>query len=587
MAKQKVIIVGGGVAGLMTALKVAERGLSVDLFSLVEIRRSASVCIQEGISAAKNTAGDGDHPDIHFEDTIRAGDFLADQPPVRDMCRAAPKILDLLDRMGVPFIRTAEGHLKFFRSEATTHRRTASAGTTTGQHVLYALAQQLSRYAGEEPVKIYESWEFLSLIKHEDGRTIGIAAIHIPDMSISSFRADAVVMATGDSSALLGGSTASELETGAAASRCYQQGALFANGEFIQFHPAALLGGDKRRIVPDMARAEGAYFWAEGGEGQVRFLEEKFPAYGNLVPRDIASREIVKICGNGESGGKGTRAVNLDLTSIPAATLSAEMGSFLRDQRNFQGDDPRSSPLKVFPAAHCSTGGLWVDAHHQTNMAGLFAVGDVACQYHGANLLGANRLLACLHGAMVCAARVIESVQGLNASAEDLDPSLYAAEQTRRGEALEKLYKLTGPENLDNLWDELGELMTENMGVVRTDEKLRQADGKLLELADRWKKIGLDDGGRIYNTRVLRAGRLRDMIELARVMTLGALRRGESRGTHFKPESPGRDDENWLKTTRASASAGGPVFDDQPVDVSILKPGPRDYALENRGKAHG
>ncbi len=227
MAKQqRIIVVGGGLAGLMTTIKIAEQGVPVDLFSIVPVKRSHSVCAQGGINAAKNTKGEGDNPDIHFDDSIYGGDFLANQPPVKNMCQAAPNVIDLLDRMGVPFNRTEEGLLDFRRFGGTLHHRTAFAGATTGQQLLYALDEQVRRHEAEGLVTKYESWEFLSLVKDESGRVVGITALFMPDMSVSHFQGAAIVICTGGPGIIFGKSTNSYINTGAAASRCYRQGAI-------------------------------------------------------------------------------------------------------------------------------------------------------------------------------------------------------------------------------------------------------------------------------------------------------------------------------------------------------------------------
>ena len=577
MAKRKVIVVGGGLAGLMSAITLAERGLAVDLFSVVPVKRSHSVCAQGGINAAKNLKGEGDHPDIHVDDTVYGGDFLANQTPIHEMCHAAPAIIDLLDRMGVPFNRTSEGNLDFRRFGGTMHHRTAFAGATTGQQLLYALDEQVRRHEAAGLVTKYEAWEFLSLVRDDEERVIGITAIFMPDMSVTAFGADAVVMATGGPGIIFGKSTNSYINTGAAASRCYQQGAVYANGEFIQVHPTAIPGEDKLRLMSESCRGEGGRVWTEKDGKPWYFLEERYPKYGNLVPRDIATREIFKVCVEEGLGIGGENMVYLDLTEIPEERLNRRLGGVLEIYEKFVGDDPRKVPMKIFPGMHYSMGGLWVDFLHRTNLPGLYAVGEVDYQYHGANRLGANSLLSCIYGGMVIGRVVNEDLSGREGSAEDAAPSVFAAERGRQNEIFESIYKMSGPENPYALGAELGEWMTRNVTIIRHNEKLRETDEKLLELSERARMIGVTDTSRIRNEYVLRTRQVRDMIELARVITIGALRRDESRGAHYKPEFPERDDENWLKTTKATWTAEGPTFEYEDVDVSLVKPRLRVY----------
>src|SRR5438270_385834 len=261
MANPKIIVVGGGLAGLSAVIKIAVMGGQVDLFSIVPVKRSHSVCAQGGINAAKNLKGEGDSTWKHFDDTVYGGDFLGNQPPIKDMCDAAPGIIDLLDRMGVPFNRTPEGLLDFRRFGGTLYNRTAFAGATTGQQLLYALDEQVRRYESEGKVTKYEAWEFLSAVL--DGNRIcrGICAMDLRSMEVRTFPADAIIVCTGGIGAIFGKSTNSVVCTGSAQSALYQQGVYYANGEFIQVHPTSIPGEDKLRLMSESARGEGGRVW--------------------------------------------------------------------------------------------------------------------------------------------------------------------------------------------------------------------------------------------------------------------------------------------------------------------------------------
>jgi len=582
MAKIKVIVVGGGLAGLMATIKVAEAGGHVDLFSFVPVKRSHSVCAQGGINGAVNTKGEGDSPWEHFDDTIYGGDFLANQPPVKAMCEAAPGIIHLMDRMGVMFNRTPEGLLDFRRFGGTKHHRTAYAGATTGQQLLYALDEQVRRHEVAGLVTKYEHWEFLSAVIDEEGICRGIVAQDLRSMEIRAFRADAVILATGGPGIIFGKTTNSVINTGTAASAVYQQGAYYANGEFIQIHPTAIPGDDKLRLMSESARGEGGRVWTYKDGKPWYFLEEKYPAYGNLVPRDIATREIFHVCVDLKLGINGENMVYLDVSHMDPKVLDVKLGGILEIYEKFMGDDPRKIPMKIFPAVHYSMGGLWIDYNHMTNIPGLFAAGECDYQYHGANRLGANSLLSAIFGGMVAGPKAIEYIKGLKKSAEDVSDGVFNSELKRQTEKYENLLKLDGYENPYSLHKELGEWMTDNMTVVRYNKKLKETDEKIQELMERYKKIGMPDKSGWSNQAVSFTRQLWNMFELARVMTIGALLRNESRGAHYKPEFPERDDVNFLKTTKARFTPDGPVIEYEDVDISLIPPRKRDYTTDKK-----
>lgn len=582
----KLIVVGGGLAGLMATIKAAEAGVPVDLFSLVPVKRSHSVCAQGGINGAVNTKGEGDSPWEHFDDTVYGGDFLANQPPVKAMCEAAPGIIHLLDRMGVMFNRTPEGLLDFRRFGGTQHHRTAFAGATTGQQLLYALDEQVRRHEVAGLVTKYEGWEFLGIIQDDEGRCRGIIAQNLTTMEIKSFRSDAVIMATGGPGIIFGKSTNSVINTGSAASIVYQQGAYYANGEFIQIHPTAIPGDDKLRLMSESARGEGGRVWTYKDGKPWYFLEEKYPAYGNLVPRDIATREIFHVCVDLKLGINGENMVYLDLSHKDPKELDVKLGGIIEIYEKFMGDDPRKVPMKIFPAVHYSMGGLWVDYDQMTNIPGLFAAGECDYSQHGANRLGANSLLSAIYGGMVAGPKAVEYMNGLEKSAEDLSSTLYDAKVKEEQAKWDEVLKMDGDENAYILHKELGEWMTDNVTVVRYNDKLLKTDEKIQELMERWKRININDTAKWSNQGATFTRQLKNMLQLARVITLGAYNRNESRGAHYKPEFPDRNDEEWLKTTMAkfAGETEGPKFHYEDVDTSLIKPRKRDYTKKKGEK---
>ena len=586
MAAPKIIVVGGGLAGLSAVIKIAEAGGSVDLFSIVPVKRSHSVCAQGGINAAKNLKGEGDTTDKHFDDTIYGGDFLANQTPVKAMCEAAPAIIDLLDRMGVPFNRTPEGLLDFRRFGGTLYNRTAFAGATTGQQLLYALDEQVRRHESEGKVKKYEGWEFLSAVLDSKGVARGITARDLRTMELRSFPADAIILATGGIGAIFGKSTNSVVCTGSAQSAVYQQGVYYANGELIQVHPTCIPGEDKLRLMSESARGEGGRIWVPRTPGDKRpikqipeaeryyFLEEWYPKYGNLVPRDIATRAIHKVVYEEGLGIDGQPMVYLDLSHIDRATLDRKLGGILDIYEKFVGDDPHDVPMKIFPGMHYTMGGLWVDFNQMTNIPGIFAAGECEYQYHGANRLGANSLVSCIFGGFIAGPNALTYARNLSAQAGD---GGHAQELVRQASINTALLNNNGKENPFKLWRELGETMTKHATVIRYNKGLEEADKKIVELLDRYKKVNLADRSQWANTSFAFARQLYNMLELFRVVVQGAILRDESRGAHYKPDFPERNDELFLKTTKANYTATGPRFEYEAVDTQFIKPRPRRY----------
>ena len=406
--------------------------------------------------------------------------------------------------------------------------------------------------------------------------------------TLSTSRYGAIILATGGIGAIFGKSTNSVVCTGSAQSAVFQQGACYANGEFVQVHPTAIPGEDKLRLMSESARGEGGRIWVPRTPGDKRtvkqipeserfyFLEEWYPKYGNLVPRDVATRAIFRVVYENGLGIDGQPMVYLDLTHIDRATLNRKLEGILDIYEKFVGDDPRDVPMKIFPGMHYTMGGLWVDFNQMTNIPGIFAAGECEYQYHGANRLGANSLVSCIFGGFRAGPNALHYTQGLECPDGDCG---HAAELARQAEINGKLLKNEGTENPFRLWRELGQTMTEHATVIRYNKGLKQADEKIVELLDRYKNVNLADRSQWANTSFAFARQLKNMLELSRVVVQGALLRDESRGAHYKPDFPDRNDEKFLKTTKArfTGEPSGPRFEYEEVDTQIIKPRPRTY----------
>ncbi len=633
MAKKRVLVVGGGLAGLAASMKLAELDADVSLMSLTRVKRSHSACAQGGINSCNDlTRQLGDSEWRHLDDTLYGGDFLQHQPPVKELVYWAPQIIDLMDRLGVTFNRTPEGFRDQRRFGGTLFKRTAFAGATTGQQLLYALDEQVRRWQASGHVTKYESWDFLGLVQDSSGRCRGCVAQDLVTMEIRAIPADAVIIASGGCGGIFGRSTNSVACTGSAVSRVFQAGARYANAEFVQVHPTAIPGADKLRLISESARGEGGRVWVPREPQDARppgaipekerlyFLEERYPKYGNLVPRDIATREIFNVCvKEGLSVDRGRMCVYLDVSHLPREMLDAKLAGILEIYEKFQGVDPRAAAMRIFPAVHYSMGGLWCDYERiaegglnlcsprtqQTNLPGLFAIGECDYQYHGANRLGANSLVACIFSGLSVAGGVISYVNSLpNGLAAEQSAALFAAER-RRHEARyrEILARADSGPNPYRVQAELGELMTRVATVVRHNGELEQAYGRVRELEEEARRCAPSDRGEWANQNVVFVRALQDMFPLARTILKGALARDECRGAHYKPEfeplgvdaaDPAerrrqaeewcdqfeQNNARWLKTTVASLDRDGePQLAYEEVDTSLIPPRPRLYGV--------
>jgi succinate dehydrogenase / fumarate reductase flavoprotein subunit len=586
-----IIVVGGGLAGLMATLRLGEKGYRIKLFSIVPVKRSHSVCAQGGINAAINAKGEGDSPWLHFYETIYGGDFIANQVPVLGMAELAPKIVYLFDRMGVPFNRTPEGTIDFRRFGGTLFHRTAFAGATTGQQLLYALDEQVRKLEVDQKVVKYEPYQLMKLIISDDGVCRGVVVMNLYNGEIEAHIADAVILATGGLGYMFKENTNSIINTGSAGSIAYQQGVYFANPEFIQVHPTAMKGYDKNRLISESVRGEGGRVWAYDANGRkVYFLEEWYPGYGNLVPRDIASRAIFKAVHElGYHTAEGEPMVYLDITELVKQRgkdyVKSKLGGVLEIYEKFTGVDPYNNPMKIFPAVHYSMGGLWVDYDQMTNVPGLFAIGEQDYQYHGANRLGANSLLSCLYAGYIMPNIIDNYVKQVSRDYDEQKLIKKYVDEVK--DELNKIRNLRGNINPYKLADEFRTVMSKYVTVIRNHEGLVYAYNFVKEALNRYNDINIYDSENYYaNTTVSYVKQLKDMMILALAIIKGALKRKESRGAHYRTDYEKRDDDNYLKTTKAKFNPNTlePEISYEEVDTRLIPPQEREYKSSHKEK---
>jgi succinate dehydrogenase / fumarate reductase flavoprotein subunit len=413
------------------------------------------------------------------------------------------------------------------------------------------------------------------------------------------------------------------INTGTAAGRAYLEGAIYANGEFIQVHPTSIPGQDKLRLMSESVRAEGGRIWVPKKKGDPRagkeipepdrwyFLEEKYPKYGNLVPRDVATREIFHVCRDLGMGVAGQDAVYLDVTHLPASILDAKIKGVMDIYEKFVGDDPRTTPMLIFPGMHYSMGGLYVTfepgpnnepvvgspKNQATNIPGLYAGGEVDHAYHGANRLGANSLLSCIYAGQIAGPAMLAHAKNSAKSTSAVGSKPFEAARKYWTDRFESIRKMAGKENPYRLGKELGEMMTENVTVVRHNDRLGKTVEGILALKERWSRCGALDASNNANRSLSYVNQLWNMLELAHVITYCALLRDECRGAHYKPEfrlpdpktSDPREDPQWMaawraqtdkwgKTTIARYAKDSPQVTYQDIPTPVMKPEPRFYA---------
>ena len=457
----------------------------------------------------------------------------------------------------------------------------------------------MRRWEVKGKVTKYEFWEYIRAIKNKDGIVRGLVAQNMNSNEIKAFPADVVILATGGPGQVFGRCTASTICNGSAVSSAYQQGAHIGNPEFIQIHPTAIPGSDKNRLMSEACRGEGGRVWTYKDGKPWYFLEEMYPAYGNLVPRDVASRAIFKVCVHMGLGVNNDRRVYLDLSHIPADYLEHKLGGILEMYSEFVGQDPRKVPMEIFPSVHYSMGGIWVDRMHHTNIPGLMAAGECDHQYHGANRLGANSLLSASYSGYVAGPESLRWARSGELGAALTEEELEAARKECVAE-FDKIRNMTGSENAHKLHQEMGEIMYDYVSIERDNKGLDICLEKLKGILKRWDDIGVTDHGTWANQEAMFVRQLRNMILYAMAVTKAARCRDESRGAHAKILLDdkgermtdadgelmfyGRDDERFMKTSIVDydPQTEEPIVSYMEFEHSLIKARSRNYAVAKK-----
>jgi len=604
--KYEIIVVGTGLAGASASATLAELGYNVKTFCLQDSpRRAHSIAAQGGINAAKNYANDGDSVFRLFYDTIKGGDFRSREANVYRLAQVSGNIIDQCVAQGVPFAREYGGQLANRSFGGAQVSRTFYARGQTGQQLLLGAYGALMRQVKAGRVRLFPRREMMDLVV-EDGRARGIVVRNLVSGGLESHGADAVVLATGGYGNVYFLSTNAMSSNVSAAWRAYRRGAGFANPCFVQIHPTCIpVHGrhqSKLTLMSESLRNDGRV-WVPRKKGDRRppeeipeaerfyFLEEKYPSFGNLVPRDVASRNAKEQCDAGRGVGESGLAVYLDFAEAVsrdgARAVLRKYGNLFEMYEKITGEDPMKTPMRIYPAVHYTMGGLWVDYDLMSTVPGLFVIGEANFSDHGANRLGASALMQGLaDGYFILPYTIGGYLAGKGPERVATDSAAFRDAEAGALERISRLLSIQGGRTVDDFHRELGLLMWNLCGMARNEAGLREALGKIPEIrAAFWRDVRVPGSGKTLNQSLERAGRVADFLEYAELIARDALERAESCGCHFREESQTeqnealRDDERFshVSVWRWTGENTEPLQHREPLAFENVTPSVRSY----------
>jgi len=604
--KYTVIVVGSGLAGASAAATLAELGYNVLCFCFQDSpRRAHSIAAQGGINAAKNYQNDGDSVFRLFYDTVKGGDFRSREPNVYRLAELSVNIIDQCVAQGVPFAREYGGLLENRSFGGAQVSRTFYARGQTGQQLLLGAYQALERQVAAGQVRMFTRHEMLDVVL-ADGKARGIVTRDLVTGAVESWAGHAVVLATGGYANVFHLSTNAKGCNATAIWRAHKRGALFANACFTQIHPTCIpVTGDyqsKLTLMSESLRNDGR-IWVPQKKGDARkpneipederdyFLERKYPAFGNLVPRDVASRNAKAVCDDGRGVGPGGYGVYLDfseaLDRLGHAVIEERYGNLFEMYERITAEDPYRVPMRIYPASHYTMGGLWVDYNLMSTIPGLYVVGEANFSDHGANRLGASALMQGLaDGYFILPYTIGDYLAGERSGAVDTGhPAFREVESDVRG-GVARLLEIQGTRSVDSFHRELGKIVWEYCGMSRTAGGLQYALGRIPELREEfWRSVRVPGSGEELNQSLERAGRVADFFELAELMCLDALERNESCGGHFREEYQTPDGEalrndeaySYVAAWEFRGTGNAPALHKEPLSFEYVHPSRRSY----------
>ena len=563
-----VVILGAGLAGLRAAVEISRRmdgKVDIGIVSKVQLMRAHSVCA-EGGTAAVLREDLGDSRELHAWDTVKGSDFLADQDVVRTFVDTIPKEIRQLDHWGIPWTRDADGYISQRPFGGHSYPRATLAADKTGFFEMQTLYDQLQRY---RTFTRYDEF-FVTDILVSDGGFAGLVGLDTGTGETVVIRGKALLIASGGGGCLYGFTTYSQTVTGDGMAMAYRAGLPLEDMEFLQFHPTGLVPSGI--LMTEACRGEGGYLRNNTGE---RFMGSYAPKLMELAPRDMVSRaETAEIlAGRGFRSPEWGDYLQLDLTHLGAERINTRLPLIREVTIKFLGIDPIVTPIPIRPVAHYSMGGIETDITGRTRVANIWAAGEAACvSLHGANRLGSNSTAECLVWGGIAGDRIAEELPGLAAAA-----AVPLELATRAEDHVRQVRARVGNENLYALRRALRETMDSKVGVFRNGPDLASALQQVRDIRGRAARAPVADTSRVYNSNLIHALELDNLLDLAEVTVAGALAREESRGAHARRDFPTRDDESWLKHTLAFYTPEGPRFDHKPVTIDMWKPVERKY----------
>ena len=564
MPEHDVLVIGAGLAGQRAALAAAEEGVSVGIISKVHPVRSHSNAAQGGINAALQP---DDSWESHAFDTVKGSDYLGDQDAIEIMCREAPDEILHLEHLGVTFHRNDEGKLGTRAFGGASAARTYYVADITGQAIMHVLYEQLMKYA--ELIDRYEEWFTTGLVLDTDGNCVGALTRNVADGSLELFTAKSTILATGGNGQMFRPTTNALICTGDGISLAYRAGAQLMDMEMIQYHPTTLAG--KGFLITEGARGEGAHLLNAQGE---RFMERYAPNKMELASRDVVSRAEQTEINEGRGFPDGT--VALDITVVPRKRIHEALREIVLVGRDFAGVDITREPIHIKPGNHYTMGGVKTDVLGRTNVAGLYAAGEVACvSVHGGNRLGANSLLDTLIFGRRSGEHAAGRAKHANPHPGGSPRTALADEERRIGEILGR--ERGSGRRISTLKHELGDTMDEHLGVFRHAKGNQVALDRVRALAEDFGSAYIDDLGTVFNQDVIGAIELGFLLDNAEAACMAALHRTESRGAHYRTDFPERNDEEWLKHIDVSLGDAGPEISYSEVTITQWEPQERTY----------